>query len=155
MPAKFAYLFLLCHILFVLSFFLKTSSRFDNLCSLLCCSEARQCEHKRTLQSLHWNSQDFFWMCFAFWINQSRSPLVKGNYFVFVIFIWDMVTYTGLAEVDMTKVAVALYYSGLTMVTTGHVLRNVIGIQHPFIEGRGWKLVLEPPADSTHLTYTH
>ena len=39
-----------------------------------------------------------------------------------------MFSYTGLAEVDMTKVAVALYYSDLTKVTPGHVLGIVMGI---------------------------
>ena len=39
-----------------------------------------------------------------------------------------MFSYTGLAEVDMTKIAVALYYSDLTKVTPGHVLGIVLGI---------------------------
>ena len=69
-----------------------------------------------------------FWMCFAFWINQSRSPLVKGNNGMFRIIIRNMFSYTGLAKVDMTKVAVALYYSDLTKVTPGHVLGIVMGI---------------------------
>ena len=38
-----------------------------------------------------------------------------------------MFSYTGLAEVNMTKVAVALYYSDLTKVTPGHVLGIVMG----------------------------
>ena len=68
-------------------------------------------------------------MCFAFRINQSRSPLVKGNYDVFcIIIIRDVFSYTGLAEVDMTKVTVALCSSGLTKVTPGPVLGTVIRI---------------------------
>ena len=67
-------------------------------------------------------------MCFTFWINQGRFSLVNRNYFVFVIFISDVFSYTGLAEVDMTKVTVALCYSGLTKVTPGHVLGTVIRI---------------------------
>ena len=43
-----------------------------------------------------------------------------------------MFSYTGLAEVDMIKVAVALYYSDLTKVTPGHVLGIVMGI-HLFL----------------------
>ena len=64
-------------------------------------------------------------MCFTFWINQGRFSLVNRNYFVFFTFIRDMFSYTGLAEVDMTKVTVALWHSGLTNVTPGHVLDNV------------------------------
>ena len=37
-----------------------------------------------------------------------------------------MFLYTGLAEFDMTKVTVALCYSGLTKVTPDHVLGNSI-----------------------------
>ena len=39
-----------------------------------------------------------------------------------------MFSYTGLAEVDITKVTVALCYSYLTKVTPGHILGNVIRI---------------------------
>ena len=67
-------------------------------------------------------------MCFAFWINQSRSPLLKGNNFVFDIFIRDMFSYTELTEVDMTNVTITLNYSDLTKVTSGHVLITIIGI---------------------------
>ena len=38
-----------------------------------------------------------------------------------------MFSYAGLAEVDMTKVTVALCYSGLTKVTSGHVLGRTTG----------------------------
>ena len=65
---------------------------------------------------------------FTFWINQGRLSLKNRYYFVFIIISSDMFSYTGLAEVDMTKVTVALCYSGLTKVTTGHVLGTVIGI---------------------------
>ena len=41
-----------------------------------------------------------------------------------------MFSYTGLAEVDMTKVTVALYFSDLTKVTPGYVLGTVIGIHY-------------------------
>ena len=71
---------------------------------------------------------DLVLVCFAFWINQGRFSLENRNYFVFVIFIRDMFSYTGLAEVDMTKVTVALCYSGLTKVTPGHVLGTVIWV---------------------------
>ena len=47
---------------------------------------------------------------------------------MFVIFIRDMFSDAGLAEVDMTKVTVALCYSGLTKVAPGHVLGTVIRI---------------------------
>ena len=67
-------------------------------------------------------------MSFTFWINQGRLSLQDWNYFVFIIISSDMFSYTGLAEVDVTKVTVALCYSGLTMVTPGHVLGTVIGI---------------------------
>ena len=67
---------------------------------------------------------------FAFWINRSRSPLLKGNYGVFWIIIRDMFSYTGLAQVDMTKVTVALHYSDSTKVTPGYVLGTVIGIHY-------------------------
>ena len=39
-----------------------------------------------------------------------------------------MFSYTGLAEVDMTKVTVALCYSGPTKVTPGHVLGTVMWV---------------------------
>ena len=39
-----------------------------------------------------------------------------------------MFLYTGLAEFDMTKVTVALCYSGLTKVTPDHILGTVIRI---------------------------
>ena len=50
------------------------------------------------------------------------------NYDVIDIIRRDMFSYTGLAEVDMTKVTVALCYSGLTKVTPGHVLGTVIWV---------------------------
>ena len=59
---------------------------------------------------------------FTFWINQDRFSFQDWNYFVFVIIIRDMFSYTGLAEVDMTKVTVALCYRGPTKITPGHVL---------------------------------
>ena len=46
---------------------------------------------------------------------------------MFVIFFRDMFSYAGLAEVDITKVTVALCYSGLTEVTPGHVLGRTTG----------------------------
>ena len=52
---------------------------------------------------------------------------------MFVIFIKDMFSYAGLAEVD--TVTVALCYSGLTKATPGHVLGNVIRI-HFCVESR-------------------
>ena len=67
-------------------------------------------------------------MSFTSWINQGRFSLENRNYFVFFIFIRDMFSYTGLAEVDMTKVTVALCYSSLTKVTPGHVLGTVIWV---------------------------
>ena len=45
-----------------------------------------------------------------------------------VIFVRDMFSNARLAKVDMTKVTVALCYSGLTKVTPGHVLGTVIRI---------------------------
>ena len=44
---------------------------------------------------------------------------------MFVIFICDMFSYTGLAEVDMTKVTVVLCNYSLTKVIPGHVLGTV------------------------------
>ena len=65
---------------------------------------------------------------FTFWINQGRFFFMNSNYDVFTIIRRDMFSDTELAEVDMTKVSVALCYSGLTKVTSGHVLGTVIGI---------------------------
>ena len=67
-------------------------------------------------------------VCFAFWIDYGRFSSENRNYFVISIISGDMFSYTGLAEVDMTKVTVALCYSGLTKVTPGHVLGNVIWV---------------------------
>ena len=50
---------------------------------------------------------------------------------MFFIIIKDMFSYAGLAEVDMTKVTVALCYSSLTKVTPGHVLGHCN--QGPFL----------------------
>ena len=69
-------------------------------------------------------------MCFTFWINQGRLCFVNRNYDVFTIISRDMFSYTGLAEVDVTKVTVARCYSGLTEVTPGHVLGTVIRIHN-------------------------
>ena len=80
---------------------------------ILCCFEARQ-------------SKQIEMSCLGV-LNQGRFSLEKGNYFVFFIFIIEIV-YTGLAEIDVTEITIALFYSGLTRVTPGYVLRNAIRI---------------------------
>ena len=60
---------------------------------------------------------DLILMYFTFWIVQGGFSLKNRNYFVFVIFIRDMFSYTGLAEVDITKVTIIMCNSGFTNVT--------------------------------------
>ena len=61
-------------------------------------------------------------MRFTFWINQGRLLVLESNYSVLFIIIRNMFSNTGLAKFNMTKVTVALYYSGLTKVTPDHIL---------------------------------
>ena len=79
---------------------------------------------------------DLIVVCFTFWINQGRFSLVNSNYDVFFIILRDIFSYTGLAKVDMTKVTVALCYSGLTKVTPGDDLGNVIRIHFEVESGK-------------------
>lgn len=71
---------------------------------------------------------DFISMYLIFRINQSQDSLMKRHYSMVVIFIKYMFSYTWLAEVEMTKVTVALYYIGLTKVTSGDILGTVFRI---------------------------
>lgn len=60
--------------------------------------------------------------------HEGRFSLLEGDYFMFVILISDVFAYTGLAEADMAKVTVALYYVLFTMVTPDNVLGTVTWI---------------------------
>lgn len=49
-------------------------------------------------------------------------------YFMFVIFVFDMIQFIWLPEVDVTNVTVALYYGGLAKVTSVHILGTALWI---------------------------
>lgn len=74
-------------------------------------------------------------MYFAYWKLQGRFSLLERNYYVFMIIIRDVFTNAWLAEADITKVTVALYYVLLTKVTSDQVLGTVTGIH--LVEKKG------------------
>lgn len=45
----------------------------------------------------------FVWMRFTFRINEGRSSIMESGHFMFFVFPWYVIYYTGLTKVDMTK----------------------------------------------------
>lgn len=64
----------------------------------------------------------------AFWINHCRSALLDWDYFMIVVFIRDVTSYTTHAEIYTTKVAVALHFVSIAKMTSDVVLDAVEGI---------------------------
>lgn len=50
--------------------------------------------------------------------NEGCSSFLERDYFMIVISIRDVFSYTWRAKVEMTKVTVAIYYGGLTKITS-------------------------------------
>lgn len=61
-------------------------------------------------------------------IGNFRVDVWEGTIACFIIIIRDVFPHTWLAEADMAKITVVMYYVFLTKVTSNNVLSTVAGI---------------------------